>query len=70
MSLNSKSKYPSRRSYVLKLCSDAKPDAFAGRLENLVTGDQLEFASAHQLLESIARDLKASAEESSDGCNE
>jgi hypothetical protein len=70
MSLDSKSKFPSRRSYVLKLRSDAKPDAFAGRLENLVTGDQLEFASAHQLLESIARDLKASAEESSDGCNE
>ena len=70
MSLDSKSKYPSRRSYVLKLRSDAKPNAFAGRLENLVTGDQLEFASAHQLLDSIARDLKASAEDSSDGRNE
>ena len=30
MSFNSKPKYPSRRAYVLKLRSDAKPGAIAG----------------------------------------
>jgi len=46
MALNSDSKYPSRRAYVLKMCGNAKPDALAGRLENLVTGRQREFASS------------------------
>jgi hypothetical protein len=61
MVLNTESKYPNRRAYVLKLRGDAKPDALAGRIENLVTGQQLEFASAHELLEAIARDLEAGA---------
>jgi len=34
--------------------------ALAGRLENLVTGQQREFTSGHELLESIASDLEAS----------
>jgi len=38
------------------------PDALAGRLENLVTGRQREFASGRELLESIARDLEEPAE--------
>ena len=38
---------------------DAKPVALAGRLENLVTGQQREFASGHELLDSIASNLKA-----------
>lgn len=59
MVLNPESKYPNRRAYVLKLRGDATPEAFAGRLENLVTGRQLEFASARELLQSIASDLKA-----------
>ncbi len=59
MTLSSESKYPSRRSYVLKVRSDAKADALVGRLENLVTGEQLEFASGDELLKSIASDLEA-----------
>ena len=57
MTLNAKSKYPSRRTYVLKVRSDAKPDALAGRLENLVTGQQQEFASGQELIEWIKYDL-------------
>ena len=63
MVLNPESKYPSRRAYVLKLRADAIPGALAGRVENLVTGQQLEFASAHELVESIARDLEAASGE-------
>ena len=65
MALNPESKYPSRRAYVLKMRGDAKPDAFAGRLENLVTGRQREFASGQALLESIASDLQAGTDEPS-----
>ena len=54
MVLNPESKYPNRRAYVLKLRGDATPEALAGRLENLVTGRQHEFASAEELLASIA----------------
>ncbi len=63
MTLNPESKYPSRRAYVLRVRSDAKPGALAGRLENLVTGLQREFASGDELLESIARDLQANVPE-------
>ncbi len=58
MTFNTDSKYPSRRAYVVKVRGDAKPDALAGRLENLVTGRQCEFASGRELLESIASDLE------------
>jgi hypothetical protein len=61
MALNAQSKYPTRRAYVLKMRSDAKPDALAGRLENLVTGQQREFASGRELLDAIASDLEANA---------
>ena len=61
MTLKPEPKYPSRRAYVLKVRSDAKPDALAGRLENLVTGRQSEFASARELLDSLASDLAADA---------
>jgi hypothetical protein len=68
MVLNAESKYPNRRAYVLKLRGDARADALAGRLENLVTGRQLEFASSRELLESLARDLDAVAgERAADG---
>jgi hypothetical protein len=63
MTLKPEPKYPSRRAYVLKVRSDAKPDALAGRLENLVTGRQSEFASARELLDSLASDLAASGAE-------
>jgi hypothetical protein len=59
MTYTTDSRYPTRRAYVVKVRGDAKPDALAGRLENLVTGRQCEFASGHELLESIASDLEA-----------
>jgi hypothetical protein len=62
MPLNPKPKYPNRRAYVLKVRGDAKPNALAGRLENLVTGSQREFASGRELLDSIASDLEASGD--------
>ena len=65
MKLNPESKYPNRRAYVLKLRADAAPGALVGRLENLVTGRQREFASADELLRSIAGDLQFDAAERS-----
>ena len=62
MSLKREPKYPSRRAYVLKVRSDATADALAGRLENLVTGIQLECESGHELLQSIASDLDVSGD--------
>ena len=50
-------KYPRRRAYVVKLCSDATPDALIGRLENLDTGTRCEFTSAHELLALIVGDI-------------
>ena len=46
---------------MLKFRSDAKPGALVGRLENLVTGEQRIFWTGGELLDSIARDLEASA---------
>ena len=57
MTLRTDSKYPNRRAYVLKLRSEATPGALSGRLENLVTGRQGEFASAHQLLDLLEGDI-------------
>ncbi len=67
MTLDSKSKYPSRRTYVVKVRREAKPDALSGRLENIVTGQQREFANAAELLDSLASDIDAALlERSSD----
>jgi hypothetical protein len=63
MVLNPESKYPNRRAYVLKMRSDASRDEFAGRVENLVTGQQREFASLHDLLVFVASDLEVAASE-------
>jgi hypothetical protein len=60
MTLNPESKYPNRRAYVLKVRGDARPDALVGRIENLVTGQQRDFTSGDELLQSLARDLEAS----------
>jgi hypothetical protein len=60
------SKFPNRLAYVLKLRGDATRDAIAGRLENLVTGQRLEFGSGRELLDAIAREIDASA---SDGAH-
>lgn len=57
MTLDKRAKFPSRRTYVVKLHSDAEPGTISGRLENLVTGQQREFSSGHELLDSIASDL-------------
>jgi hypothetical protein len=57
MTLSTESKYPTRRAYVVKVRGDAKPNELAGRIENLITGRQQEFASACELIESIATDL-------------
>jgi len=65
MPFNTDSKYPTRRAYVVKVRGDATPDALAGRLENLVTGRQCEFASGRELLESLASDLEATLHERS-----
>ena len=70
MTLNREPKYPNRRAYVLKLRSDARPDTLAGRLENLVTGRQREFASSRELLDSIASDLQASTDQPSGDATE
>jgi hypothetical protein len=67
MTFNAQSKYPTRRAYVLKMRGDAKPDALAGRLENLVTGRQLEFASGRELLDAIAAELEAGGKEPAKG---
>lgn len=61
MALQSESKFPNRLAYVLKLRGDATPDALAGRLENLVTGQRLEFGSGRELLDAIAREIGASS---------
>ena len=55
--LNPESKYPTRRAYVVKVRADATHDALSGRLENFVTGQQRDFASGQELLESLAGDL-------------
>jgi hypothetical protein len=57
MPLKADPKYPSRRTYVVKFRGDAMPYALAGRIENLVTGRQLEFTSGGELLDGIARDF-------------
>lgn len=67
MILNAESLYPSRRAFVLKLRRDASPDALAGRIENLVTGRMLDFASAQELLESLVRELQAALQASQAG---
>jgi len=63
MPFNTDSKYPTRRAYVVKVRGDANPNALAGRLENLVTGRQCEFASGRELLESLANDVEATLHE-------
>jgi hypothetical protein len=63
MTLKREPKYTSRRAYVLKMRSDAQPGELAGRLENLVTGHQVEFLSAPELIASLARDLELIGDE-------
>ena len=67
MALKREPKYPSRRAYVLKVRSDATPNALAGRLENLVTGSQRDFTSGDELVDSIASDLQSGGGPPPDG---
>ncbi len=57
MALNTESKFTSRRTYLVKVHSHAKPGALTGRVENFVTGQQHEFASSDELIASILNDL-------------
>ena len=57
MVLKPDSKYPNRRAYVIKVDSDATPDALSGRVENLLTCVQHEFTSSLDLIELIKADL-------------
>jgi hypothetical protein len=59
MTLRADPKFPTRRTYVLKLRSEAAPDALCGRLENLVTCQQSDFTSARELFDLIARDIES-----------
>ena len=63
MNRQAESRYPSRLSYVVKLRADATADELAGRIENLVTGHRLDFASAHELVDAIVDDMQGSARE-------
>jgi hypothetical protein len=63
MVLSGQSKYPSRRSYVVKLRADAAPQALVGVVENVVTGKQYGFASAEQLVDLLQADIAAAATE-------
>lgn len=67
MVLNPESKYPNRHAYVLKLRSDASRDDFVGRIENLVTGEQREFASVQDLVAFVAADLALASDERAAG---
>ena len=65
MTLRADPKYPSRRTYVVKVRSDATLDDFCGRLENLVTCQQNDFTSARELFDLIAHDIACSSAEPS-----
>jgi hypothetical protein len=58
MTLSDDPEYPSRRTYVVKVRSDATADALVGRLESLVDGRRHEFTSAHDLVRLIAAELR------------
>ena len=63
MVLSGRSKYPSRRTYVVKLRGDAAPQALAGVVESVVTGKQYGFASAEQLVDLLQSEVAAAGTE-------
>lgn len=63
MTLRADPKYPSRRTYVVKVRSDATLEAFCGRLENLVTCQQNDFTSVGELFDLLASDIARSSAE-------
>ncbi len=58
MNLRSDPKFPIYRMYVVKLNSDATPDALYGRVENLMSGKQLDFTSPSELCRLLKRELE------------
>lgn len=67
MMLSGDPKFPARRTYVVKFRSDATLDVLCGRVENLVTCKQIEFASARELCKLISRDFESCADEPTNG---
>jgi len=63
MTLRADPKYPSRRTYVVKVRSDATLEALCGRLENLVTCQQSDFTSVGELFDLLASDIARSSAE-------
>jgi len=63
MTLDGRPKYPSRRTYVVKVRGDAVPEALAGVVENVVTGQQRTFQSNEQLLDLLLADVQATISE-------
>ena len=65
MTLNSRTNYPSTRSYVLKLHRDASPQRaqMTGRLENMASGHCFDFSSGEQLLACLAQDIASATPE-------
>jgi hypothetical protein len=59
MALRSDSKYPIHLTYVVKLSSDATPEALCGRLENLVSGKHENFRSDRELFRLMTADLES-----------
>lgn len=57
MTLRADPTYPTRRTYVIKLRSDATPDAFCGRVENLVTCQHSDFTCPRELVDVLVRDI-------------
>jgi hypothetical protein len=59
MTLNSRSTYPSTRSYVLKLHRDAIPrrEQIVGRLENMTSGRHFDFNNVDELFAYLAEDM-------------
>lgn len=66
MSLKVEPKFPSRRTYVVKLRGDATPAALGGRIENLVTCQQYDFSSGRELLDLISREIGSQTPETGD----
>lgn len=61
MTLSPDTNFPSRRTYVIRVRGDARPYSLSGRLESLVTGKHSDFASGHELLSAIVKDIEAEA---------
>lgn len=62
MILDTRSHYPSARTYVLKLHRDAPSDpaSLCGRLENMASGRHVDFTCAEQLVAWLTADIAAS----------